>query len=100
MAFNFSEWQATWIQAVGKAWTDPQFRQALLADPRAAIKTYLQVDLPGDFPIRVVESDDGRLLRELVLTIPPEPSKERQEADALGQYARGVMTDTAFICMC
>lgn len=96
----FAQWQAAWIQAVGRAWSDENFRQALLEDPRAAIKAYMHIDLPGGFPVQVVESDDGRLLREMILTIPVKPEKDRDEASALAKYARSILTDTAFLCMC
>ena len=96
----FAQWQAAWIQAVGRAWNDESFRQALLEDPRAAIKAYMHIDLPGGFPVQVVESDDGQLLRELVVTLPPRPENDRQEANELAKYARSMLTDPAFLCMC
>lgn len=41
---------------------DPAFRQALLSDPPAAIKTELGIELPADLKIKVVEQDTDTLV--------------------------------------
>lgn len=98
--FDFSQWQSIWIQAVAKSWNDDAFRKALLADSRAAIKAFLGEDLPGDFPVRVVEVKGREYVLEFVLGIPERPSKTSEEADRLAEYATSIMTDAAFICAC
>ncbi len=44
-----------------KAWRDPVFKQALLADPRAAASAALGVDCPANFQVTVVEQTDNPL---------------------------------------
>jgi hypothetical protein len=46
---------------VAKAWHDPAFRQALLADPKAAASAALGVDFPAGFKLTVLEQTDNPL---------------------------------------
>lgn len=39
--------------------TDEEFREALLADPKAAIDKAAGITLPDDFKIKVIENDPG-----------------------------------------
>ncbi len=100
MATDFSNWQGTWLQALAMAWDNDNFRQALLDDARSAIKTYLHVELPGTFPVRVVESSDRDHLGEGVLSIPSKRVEQGQEADVLARYAKDTLTDSAIPCIC
>lgn len=100
MAVDFSRWQALWIQAVAKAWEDEQFRKALLADPRSAIKAYLGEDLPGVFPITASESPGPGHLKEMAVTFPPKPDNPQDEAEVLAAYAKDLLTNEGFVCAC
>ena len=40
---------------LARAWKDQQFRQRLIDDPKAAIADELQVEIPGDVEVRVVQ---------------------------------------------
>jgi ribosomally synthesized peptide (two-chain TOMM family) len=100
MAADFSSWQGTWLQALALAWDNESFRQALLDDARSAIKTHLNVEIPGTFPIRVVEGSDRDHVGESVLTIPSRRVAQGQEADVLARYAKDMLTDSAIPCIC
>ncbi len=62
---------------VERAWQDPAFRQALLANPRAVFEKELGMKLPADFEIRVLE--DTAHLYHFVL--PRNPAGEGELAD-------------------
>ncbi|MCG8418075.1 MAG: hypothetical protein MJE77_09060 [Proteobacteria bacterium] len=102
MAFDFAQWQSTWVEAVSLAWQDPAFRQELIADPRTAIKVHLNVELPGDFDIEVIEDSDlGQpLFRKAKLAIPPKPASADTEANTLSEYTRELMVGRSTICLC
>ncbi len=62
---------------VTRAWSDPEFRKALLANPRAAFEKELGRRLPAEFEIRVLE--DTPTLYHFV--IPRNPAGEGELAD-------------------
>jgi hypothetical protein len=65
--------------------TDPEFRAALLADPRAALSAE-GVAVPAEIAIRVVESGPG----EMVLALPPAVADDEElSEDALAAASGG-----------
>ena len=54
-------------QLIDKASEDDAFRAQLLAEPRAAIRDALGIELPGDFDVIVHEDD----VRTAHLVLPP-----------------------------
>ncbi len=62
---------------ITRAWRDPAFRQALLADPKAVFEKELGIKLPADFEIRVLE--DTAYVYHFV--IPRNPAGEGELAD-------------------
>ncbi|WP_428266884.1 BMA_0021/BMA_0022 family TOMM bacteriocin [Haliangium sp.] len=100
MPFDFPTWQAAWIKAIAKSWEDENFRKALFADPRSAIKAYFGFDLPGDFKVSVTEGAPTELLREMALIIPPRPAAQKDQAEVLAEYADRLLTDERFLCSC
>jgi hypothetical protein len=69
-------------RVVGRALTDPAFRQQLLAAPRAAIEQELKVTLPAVLEIRVVEETPTFLC--LVLPMEQNALRELAEAELSG----------------
>lgn len=57
-------------QVIQKAWEDPGFRQRLLADPKAALKEALGIQIPDHITLKTVEEGSN----EFYLVIPPSPS--------------------------
>lgn len=64
-------------QLITRAWQDPVFRNALLADPRAAFEQALGRKLPAGFEIRVLEDTPTRYH----FVIPRNPAGEGELAD-------------------
>lgn len=58
-------------QVIQKAWRDPSFKSKLISNPKAAIQEALGITLPDHVNIRTVEENSN----ELILVIPPNPSK-------------------------
>lgn len=62
-----------------KAQTDPVFRAALLADPRAALKDAFEIDLPAGVSVSVVEET----AQSLTLVLPQAPVSTADNDDVL-----------------
>lgn len=62
-------------QLIEKAWSDPEFKQLLLANPKAAIKDLLDIDVPEDVEITVVEETANKYY----LVIPQQPSLDHSQ---------------------
>ena len=78
ITMDYFEWQV-------KAATDAEFRERLLADPKAVLAE-CGVELPADVAVRVAESTT----EELVVTIPPLiPAGAEIDEDALASTAAG-----------
>jgi Nitrile hydratase, alpha chain len=83
---NQTDWKAlntVYAKAVRKAWTDPEFRAKLLANPRAALADE-GAPMPAGVTIKVVENTDA----VVHLVLPPRPSGELSE-EALAAVAGG-----------
>jgi hypothetical protein len=72
------------MSVIAKAWDDPAFKAALLADPRVAFSKYLQYELPATPALKVVEQTDTALF----IVIPQRPAS-LSDAE-LDQVAGGV----------
>ncbi len=76
---------------IDKASMDIEFRQSLMADPRSAIESELDVVLPEDVSISVVEESET----ETYLVIPPTPILSESD---LEQIAGGCKSFTPWYC--
>jgi len=56
---SLSSAQVLQAQIIEKAWSDPAFKQQLLADPQAAIKAAFGFEVPADIKLTVVEETDN-----------------------------------------
>ena len=67
---------------VEKSTVDAEFRQQVLADPKAAITRELGITIPDSMDIRVHESD----MQTVHLALPPDPhiTEEQMEAISAG----------------
>jgi hypothetical protein len=84
---------------LAKAAQDAEFRRELLADPRAAIKAVLGVQLPADIQVTVLEETD----RNLYLVLPAKASDELSDEEldqvtggATGGGSKGTVLGTIF----
>ncbi|WP_316245499.1 NHLP leader peptide family RiPP precursor [Gorillibacterium timonense] len=57
-------------QVVQRAWKDPDFRQKLLSDPKAAIQEALGISLPSHLKLKTVEESSD----EWVFVLPASPA--------------------------
>ena len=75
---------------IAKAWRDPAFKAALMANPAAALQAE-GIDVPDGMAVTVVENTDNHVH----LVVPPKPamalSDEDLEAIAAGLHLRGGM---------
>ncbi|WP_366514448.1 NHLP leader peptide family RiPP precursor [Paenibacillus sp.] len=56
---------------IEKAWTDEQFRQQLLSNPKQALREAFGITIPDHIKVRTVEEQQN----DYVLVIPPNPAK-------------------------
>jgi hypothetical protein len=68
-----------WSQLVAQVWSDEDFKQRLLSDPRAVLAEH-GIDVPEDVEVRVVE--DTPRVRHLIL--PPSPAGELTDEELVG----------------
>ena len=66
-------------QIVEKSALDADFRQQLLADPKAAISGELGISIPDSMDIVVHESD----MRTVHLALPPDPAMTEEQLEAV-----------------
>ncbi|WP_258042556.1 NHLP leader peptide family RiPP precursor [Paenibacillus sp. UNC499MF] len=58
-------------QIIEKAWADPEFKKALLNDPKGALKQAFDIELPEAADVKVLDEAPGRYF----LVIPPNPAE-------------------------
>ena len=68
---------------IAKAWRDPAFKSALIADPAAALKAE-GIDVPAGMAVTVLENTD----KQFHLVLPPVPTDELSD-EALDAVAGG-----------
>lgn len=66
-------------QIVEKSAVDEQFRQALLANPKATISNELGITIPDSMTIKVHESD----MQTVHLALPPDPNITEEQLEAI-----------------
>ncbi|HEY7770374.1 nitrile hydratase subunit alpha [Longimicrobium sp.] len=69
---------------VHRAWRDPEFRERLLADPRAALAAVLDLRIPDDVEIEIVQEAEG----EMTLVLPHMPESSRPPGTLAGASGR------------
>lgn len=63
--------QSIQTQIIQKAWNDINFKEQLLANPKAAIKEAFGMDIPDSFEIEAGEDTS----KKFFVVIPPNPAK-------------------------
>jgi hypothetical protein len=71
---------------IAKAWTDADFKQRLLTDPKATLEGELKTKLPAGLKVEVVEESSQRLY--LLLPVKP-PGAEAHSPEELRALAGG-----------
>ena len=66
-------------QIVEKSGLDADFRQALLADPKATISEELGITIPESMTVRVHESN----MQTVHLALPPDPNITEEQLEAI-----------------
>jgi hypothetical protein len=54
---ELKDWQALNQQVIARALKDPEYRETLLADPRAALSQAFGQELPADVQVKVIEQE-------------------------------------------
>jgi hypothetical protein len=54
------EWRDIWLKAIALAWTDKQFKEALLKNARTALVDYFDYSLPQQLDFHVVDVTDAK----------------------------------------
>jgi hypothetical protein len=78
-----SENDNTYGKIIAKAWRDPAFKSALIANPAAALKAE-GIDVPAGMAVTVLENTDN----QFHLVLPPVPTDELSD-EALDAVAGG-----------
>jgi hypothetical protein len=84
-----------WSQVVARAWSDEDFKQRLIQDPRGVLAEH-GADLPDGIDLEVVE--DTSTTRHLVL--PPPPSDELTDEELVGNSAAYCFSGDCGRCGC
>ena len=66
-------------QVIDRSALDPEFRQELLADPKAAISSELGITMPESMSVKVHESD----MQTVHVALPPDPSISEEQLEAI-----------------
>jgi len=66
-------------QIVEKSALDEDFRQSLLADPKATISEELGISIPESMTVKVHESD----MQTVHLALPPDPNITEEQLEAI-----------------
>jgi hypothetical protein len=69
-----SPFDKRWIQIIGKAWMDDQFKNQLLCDPGAVLKAH-GIPVPAGVTVKAVENTD----KVIFVTVPAKPQGLTQE---------------------
>lgn len=64
-------------QIIEKAWTDADFKQQLLADPKAAIQSAFGIEIPANYTLQVLEETAD----SYYLVLPQNPAANASEDD-------------------
>ena len=75
------------VQLIDRACSDAAFKEALLRDPKPALKTEIGIDLPEEIELRVVEETPDTIY--LVLPEPPDPCRPELSEEELEDLAGG-----------
>jgi ribosomally synthesized peptide (two-chain TOMM family) len=51
------EFQEVYLRAIALAWTDEQFKQLFLLDPRGSLRNYFGYDIPWNVDLKVQEAN-------------------------------------------
>jgi hypothetical protein len=78
-------------KVVTKAMTDPSFKAALLADPKAALESEFGVKLPANLNVNVIQDDPN----SATLVLPHSGGQELSEAELNGSIQ---MSDCWLTC--
>ena len=66
-------------QIVEKSGLDPEFRQALLSDPKTTISGELGITIPESMTIQIHESD----MQTVHVALPPDPNITEEQLEAI-----------------
>ena len=73
--------QALQSEIIERAWSDPEFKQKLLENPKAALQESFNITVPGDIHLNIVEETPDNFY----LIIPPAP-KDRSVKGKLAMW--------------
>lgn len=101
------ELKFVWLKAVALSWKDATFKQKLLEEPRAALKSFLGVEVPEGVELRVREGSaeqarEGGFVQSLgklmEIILPPPPAESRLQVVALSDYAQLALSGGGHPC--
>ena len=70
--------QKEWAKVIAKAWADQDFKQKLLADPKAVLKE-CGIEFPENVKLNLLEGKED----EITLTLPVKPADMSGSSDEL-----------------
>ena len=84
---ELKDWQALNQQVIARALKDPDYRQALLADPRAALGQAFGQELPAHVQVKVIEQEPDTIY----LLLPRGAESLELNEEELDSVAGGLM---------
>lgn len=93
---TFLNYRAAIIRAIGRAWSDEKFEQALYKEPKGALREAFNYDFPYDMHLKILQGSAKwdplgavgwvvSMQNTVELVLPPKP-EAGQEAVALAEY--------------
>jgi hypothetical protein len=87
--------QRLWGQIVARAWSDEEFKQRLIDDPRSVLAEH-GIELPGGADLKILEDTDD--MRHFVL--PPPPDDDMSEEPLTGDIVAWCYSGYCGRCGC
>jgi len=74
MPQNREEFQKIWAKVMAKAWSNPEFKERLLKDPKGVLESH-GIEIPAGTQVEISENTSDRIH----LSLPEKPSGELSE---------------------
>jgi len=92
-------WNDIGFKVLVLAWSDAEFKRALLDDPHAALRKYFDYDVPADVAL-VVSEGVAKAQDSLHLVIPPRPMDLMDGRVETSLNPETLQAKPCFCCIC
>lgn len=94
------DWMNINFQALSLAWSDAEFKRALLSDPRAALLSYLGYEVPAGVNLVVTEGRAARAGDGVHIVLPSRPAGHEGGRVEVAKAADALLSDVHHCGVC